>query len=120
MLAGLSSACQKFRSDDPVNAYIRFHQTVEKKDFKSASRLLSQKTVELLEARDVSGDDAAQIFLAGSETKPVTQVKRIRDEGEAAVVSVEWSGRKADVRMVKESGAWKVDFSEVLSVHLKQ
>lgn len=131
LLAGaLLPACRAPRFDTPVSAYESFHAAAQgagqdPRKAQAAFAALSTPTRQALEARagavaDASGgvlrNEPVALLFANAKLAPgVPDVHLVREEGDAATVRVTGSSGAREVRMVKESGSWRVDLADALT-----
>ncbi|HEY7725368.1 MAG TPA: hypothetical protein VH880_08540 [Anaeromyxobacteraceae bacterium] len=119
----LLSACVP-RDAPPDAAYRAFARAAAERDADEAWRLLSARTRAWMEARGRAAAAAAPGVVAASgprlllgdaalATAPVREIEVLRREGDAAVLRVvDAAGAAAEVRMVREGGAWRVELAE--------
>jgi hypothetical protein len=121
---GLCTACPRARSDDPVEAYQAFVKSTQKGEAKAAWSFLSAATRTEVEARShalaaasdggVRDDPTALLFVSLQRPEPVSEISLQRRDDAVATVRVSTASRTAEVRLVKEDGAWKVDLTDAL------
>jgi hypothetical protein len=120
----LCAGCPGNRSDDPVEAYQAFVKSAQKGEIKAAWGALSAATRAEVDGRThalaaasdggVRDDPTALLFSSLQRPEPITEISLQRRDDTAATVRVSTASRTAEVRLVKEDGAWKVDLTEAL------
>jgi hypothetical protein len=121
-LAFALPGCRAPRFDTPETAYASFSSALLHHEYKTAYDALSTETRKAIEAKSkeistTSGgavaDEPTQLaFGTGSKPSAITEIKVVRQEGDAATVSVTAGGHTSEQKLVKEGAAWKVDLSE--------
>ncbi|MCY1081159.1 hypothetical protein [Archangium lansingense] len=116
--------CDRPSSLPPDKAYLVFLEHMRRQDEKKAYAFLSQPTQEALKSRaeaaaKASGGavkaDPVAFFFANVPLPPdVTGVSVLNEEGDVAVVVVDSSNVKSQVRMVREPSGWKIDLTQSL------
>ena len=128
-LAVSATGCNRPDFTHPVAAYISLARALQKGDLKTAWNAISTETRTRLEerAKAISAgsggalrEEPASLFFGGSEdSRPLKEVKLLREEGNVAVLSVvPEEGPPREVRMVKEKDGWKLDASPDLQEQL--
>jgi hypothetical protein len=121
---GLCAGCPPARSDDPVEAYQAFVKSVQKGEAKAAWGFLSTATRAEVEAHThalaiasdggVRDDPGALLFASLQRPEAVSEISLERRDDSVATVRVSTASQTAEVRLVKEEGAWKVDLTDTL------
>jgi hypothetical protein len=123
-LVGWLAGCDRPNFDTPVDAYLSFTKAVKKSDFKTAFGALSSQSRALVTERakatseasggGLSSDPAAWFFARGGRVDPVDKVELVQATGEEATVRAFSAGGTQELRLRRESGAWKVDVTPLL------
>ena len=117
--------CNRPTWSTPDGAYALLVGAVKKGDYKVAWDALSEASKRAIEERSkalaaasggaLEDDPQALFFGSGEQPQPAQKIEVVREEGEVAVISVTPDeGPPRDLRMVKESGGWKLDVSDLL------
>jgi hypothetical protein len=118
-------SCNRPSWSTPDGAYASLTRAVNKGEYRLAWGALSEASRKALEgrskvlARDSSGaledDPQALFFGSGEQPPPLRKIEVVRQEGDVALLAVTpEEGPPKQVRMVRESGNWKLDVSESL------
>jgi hypothetical protein len=117
--------CNRPTWSTPDGAYASFARAVKKGEYNLAWGALSHASRTALENRAkelaaASGgaleDDPKALFFGSPEQpQPIRTIEVVGEEGDVARLSVTpEAGPPREVRMLKESGAWKLDVSHAL------
>ena len=117
-------ACQFSSNRAPEElGYRVFVEAVQRGDLAAAWGSLSEKTRHLMEARAKAVADASKgavkeepalmLFQSGIRPAPAGDVKVLESDGGTAVIEVNARGVSHHIVMVRESGRWVVDLSDI-------
>ncbi len=117
-------ACDRreLRAPEEVG-YRAFAEAVRRSDAPTAWGAVSLKTKSLMEARanaiseaskgGVKSDPALMMFQSGTHGPALEGVKVLESDGGVAVLEVNAAGETHRIHMVRESGRWVVDLSDI-------
>lgn len=115
-----SGGCNRPRYDTPQNAYISFHQRMQRSDYLEAWKALSEPTQQAIterfsRARQDKADAPLLFFSNVPPPADFAEVRLVTQEDQTARVLVVGADQsQKEVRLVRESSGWKIDLTHSL------
>lgn len=118
----MAAGCR--REHSPEDAYRGFIKALQKGDTKKAWSSLSALTRQKLEERSRAISEASQggvrdepelLIFQGTRPGPLGEVSPVKADETSAVLRVASGSKPHQVKLVKESGRWRIELSDAIA-----